>query len=372
MLLLGHTPDMERPVNYQLPRSDCVGSSLFLEQTRRRSKRLCRRLITLIFADRALQPASMVVIRRELPRTSVARSARGLSHRSAEGPPFRVPSDRPLIGSMNIMLGSRCPLGLSGAPSRRAQTLLDVYSDRPDEAQQLARDGGDRLLLGLALADQPAVTVVQPVLGLPSDRFDLLAQTLLALAQRPKDCRAVPIGPGGLTYDAAQVRVAGLGDGAAPGAAAARVFAGNGSAVAHELARAGEAGQSTDLGDHGGRGHLGDAPQGLQRLDDRPHGLRGRHHRRVNGPLQPCDATASVIHLREVVEQHRLLRRALEVHLLPHPVEVLLRPGLDLLRGSPAVPQQELVQSVSRPQLVALGRLPRPYQVAQRLVLLVR
>src|SRR5256712_548023 len=181
---------------------------------------------------------------------------RSPSSRPLPAPP-PGPPDRPLSGSMTIMLGSRCPLGLSGAPPRRAQTLLDVYSDRPDEAQQLARDGGDRLLLGLALADQPAVTVVQPVLGLPSDRFDLLAQTLLALAQRPKDCRAVPIGPGGLTYDAAQVRVAGLGDGAAPGAAAARVFAGNGSAVAHELARAGEAGQSTDLRDHGCRGHLG-------------------------------------------------------------------------------------------------------------------
>src|SRR5213593_1553934 len=62
MPLLGHTPDMERPVNYKLPTSDCVGASLFLEQTRRRSKRLRRRLITLIFAERALKPAGMVVI----------------------------------------------------------------------------------------------------------------------------------------------------------------------------------------------------------------------------------------------------------------------------------------------------------------------
>src|SRR5947208_1300711 len=128
-----------------------------MEQTRRRSKRLRRRLITLIFADRALKPAGMVVIRRELPRTSVARSARGLSHRSHEDPPFRVPSDRPLIGSMNMTLDSRLPQGLCGAPSCRAQALLDVHPDRPDEAQQLARDGGDHLLLRLALADQPAV-----------------------------------------------------------------------------------------------------------------------------------------------------------------------------------------------------------------------
>src|SRR5437879_12591438 len=97
---------MERPVNYKLPTSDSVGSSLFAEQTRRRSRRLCRRLITLIFADRALKPAVMVVIRRELPRTSVASPASGLSHRSVEDPPFRGPLDRPLIGSVFMMSGS--------------------------------------------------------------------------------------------------------------------------------------------------------------------------------------------------------------------------------------------------------------------------
>ncbi len=41
----------------------------------------------------------MVVIRRELPRTSLASPASGLSHRSVEDPPFRGPLDRPLIGS---------------------------------------------------------------------------------------------------------------------------------------------------------------------------------------------------------------------------------------------------------------------------------
>ncbi len=62
-------------------------------------------MITLIFADRALTPAVMVVIRRELPRTSVARSAMGLSHRSHEDPPFRVPLDRPLVCSVFMVCG---------------------------------------------------------------------------------------------------------------------------------------------------------------------------------------------------------------------------------------------------------------------------
>src|SRR2546425_13309106 len=100
---------MERPVNYKLPTSDCVGSSLFPEQTRRRSRRLYRRLITLIFADRALKPAVMVVIRRELPRTSVASPASGLSHRSVEDPPFRGPLDRPLVCSVFMVSSPWAP-----------------------------------------------------------------------------------------------------------------------------------------------------------------------------------------------------------------------------------------------------------------------
>src|SRR2546427_13048258 len=157
---------MERPVNYKLPASDCVGSSLFAEQTRRRSRRLYRRLIALIFADRALKPAVMVVIRRELPRTSVASPASGLSHRSVEDRPFRGPLDRPLIGSV-FMMGRSDSGGLRRVPRRSPVLLRDMHPDGPDEAQQLARHRGDRLLLGLALADQSAIATVQAVLRLP-------------------------------------------------------------------------------------------------------------------------------------------------------------------------------------------------------------
>src|SRR5436309_4071342 len=91
---------MERPVNYKVPTSDVGGASLFPEQSRRRSRRLYRRLITLIFADRAARPAVMVVIRRELPRTRVASPAMGLSHRRLEDPPSRVPLGRPRVCSL--------------------------------------------------------------------------------------------------------------------------------------------------------------------------------------------------------------------------------------------------------------------------------
>src|SRR3989442_2009802 len=114
----------------------------------------------------------MVVIRRELPRTSIASPASGLSHRSVEDPPFRGPLDRPLVCSV-FMVSSfyfRC---LRRTPGRGAVLLLDVHPDGPDEAQQLARHRGDHLLLGLALADQPAIAAVQAVLRLPRGPLDL-------------------------------------------------------------------------------------------------------------------------------------------------------------------------------------------------------
>ena len=64
---------------------------------RRRSKRLTRRLISLIFVDRACGLAVIIMIRRELPRTSDARLAKSLAHSDREDSPFRVPFDRRLF-----------------------------------------------------------------------------------------------------------------------------------------------------------------------------------------------------------------------------------------------------------------------------------
>src|SRR5206468_7993872 len=103
-----------------------------------------RRLITLISADRPRGRASIIVIRRELPRTSVAGPASGLSHRSHEDPPTREPSDRRSPCSCHL-------LGSGPAPLRRVTSLLafDLDSDGPQETDELAPDGrdhfGDRL-----------------------------------------------------------------------------------------------------------------------------------------------------------------------------------------------------------------------------------
>ncbi len=94
-----------------------------LERSRRRSKQRCRRLINLIFADRArVEPAVMVMIRRELPRTTVAGPAMGLSHRIDEDPPCRMPFDRRLLRSRCIRLIPSQPL--VGVRRRSSVTLF--------------------------------------------------------------------------------------------------------------------------------------------------------------------------------------------------------------------------------------------------------
>src|SRR5437667_11030156 len=104
---------MERPVK----RARHLPLPVSLERNRRRSRWPHRRLITLIFADRA-ELAVMVVIRRELPRTRIAGPARGLSRRSAEDPPSRVPPDRrPLCFS--ILIGALAAVRVAlGGPGR--------------------------------------------------------------------------------------------------------------------------------------------------------------------------------------------------------------------------------------------------------------
>src|SRR6266852_9649397 len=219
---------MERPVK----RARHLPLLVSLEQSRRRSRWPHRRLITLIFADRA-ELAVMVVIRRELPRTSVAGPARGLSRRSAEDPPSRVPPDhRPLCSRsvIVVVLAVRAALGGSGRTAGRV--LLDVHADRPDKAEELAGDRGHDLRGGFPLGEQAHVAAVEPVLRLPGERFYFLAQPLLSGAQRAADRRAMPIGPGGFDHDPAQVGVAGLGGAPASGLGPARVLARDGPTVA--------------------------------------------------------------------------------------------------------------------------------------------
>ena len=56
---------------------------------------------------------------------------------------------------------------------------------------------------------------MEPVLSLPGNFFDFLADSLLTLVQGGPDRGSVSVGPGGLDHHPAQMSVAGLGDGSA-------------------------------------------------------------------------------------------------------------------------------------------------------------
>src|SRR5207237_8817258 len=102
--------------------------------------------------------------------------------------------------------------------ARRARDglLLDLDADGPDKAGQLARHRRHYLLLDLAARHEPDVAVVQPVLRFPGDLLHLLARVRLAPPQLAAHVGPMAIRPGRLDEDATQVRIAGLGDRAAP------------------------------------------------------------------------------------------------------------------------------------------------------------
>src|SRR5215467_843013 len=99
-------------------------------QSKSRSRRLLRRLITLIFAGRN----RIIVIRRELPRTSVAGSVCNLPHSGRRG--FSVPcAFRPLptLPPRKFFLQSQ--LCLRRAPFRPFLLGLCFHPDSPDKTQ---------------------------------------------------------------------------------------------------------------------------------------------------------------------------------------------------------------------------------------------
>jgi hypothetical protein len=87
---------------------------------------------------------------------------------------------------------------------------------RPQEAHQLAGDRGDGDRRSFAVADEMAVTPMQPLLRPPRLPDDLLGLGLAPARQRAADHGAMSIVPGGLDEPAAGGRVAGFRKGATP------------------------------------------------------------------------------------------------------------------------------------------------------------
>ena len=240
----------------------------------------------------------MVVIRRELPRTSGADpAAMGLSHSGDEDSPLPCAApaaDRLCLYRVHELLAASRP---SGSSPYLPLVTLELTADRPDEAEQLPAESGDDLLLVFTLGQQRSITGMQAMLRAPGDGLDRLARAALAGCQRRADVGTMSVAPGRLGHDTPQVRVARLADRAAAHALAAGMLARDDAGVTHQLAGMTKARDLPQLRHQRHRRDLRHPTQALQPGDDLPQLLGHRLHRHIDGPLEAHDARGGMLDL---------------------------------------------------------------------------
>src|SRR5881628_3441926 len=114
--------------------------------------------------------------------------------------------------------------------------------DRPEEREDLARDGRDNDIRVLPACDHAAVPLAQPHLRLPRDFLNRLRALFDPLLQVSRHLRRIAIGPGRFHQRPTRVTVAGLGDRAETARLARRVLARDPANERGELPGAVEAG----------------------------------------------------------------------------------------------------------------------------------
>ena len=140
-------------------------------------------------------------------------------------------------------------------------------ADGPDEASQLPGDGRANLDPNFAPGLEQPVARTQTFLGDPGDFSHLLCRMLSPTLQDGGFPRRVPVSPGCLHQDPADMAIPGFGDTASGLALATGMLAWDHAQVFHELGCGGEAPQVADLGHQGGRGEPVDAAQRHVPLD---------------------------------------------------------------------------------------------------------
>src|SRR5690242_5474739 len=95
---------------------------------------------------------------------------------------------------------------------RSARKQLRLTRDTPDESGELARQGGDRLLLVLPAPEKLLVAPVQTMLSFPGDGLHLRRDAFIALSDRMAHGRSMPVAPSRFDQNASHVTVAGACD----------------------------------------------------------------------------------------------------------------------------------------------------------------
>ena len=254
----------------------------------------CRRFTTLIYAGHRTHASHRKMReRRELPRSSDARSARRperIVH--LEDSPTRGHAlvtrathasslvSLPIVGwdRLPAIIGclSRRPRRsriaqraegrvLDGRPSREMFVLrpagraylcchlLHRHGYRPgggpEEASEFAGDRHHRDVAQFPAMREPSEATVQPLLRFPTDRQGRWRQAQLSLLQGAPHLRRAGILPCRLHQYVPNVRIAGLGNLAAVAAVSARILGGDQPCISHEMARRREASKIAEFGD---------------------------------------------------------------------------------------------------------------------------
>jgi hypothetical protein len=118
--------------------------------------------------------------------------------------------------------------------SRVGARSLNLYADRPDEADQLAGDGRKHLLYRFAASKQTEISTMKSMLSFPCDCFYYFAETSLSLAQSHTDRWPMTITPRRFYQNTSKMGVAASGYPAPPDTFPAGMLASDHSGVTHQ------------------------------------------------------------------------------------------------------------------------------------------
>src|SRR3990170_5702917 len=156
----------------------------------------------------------MIVIRRELPRSSFVGRCRRRSAR-------HIVSTRVLRAAASLPKPQRCLRTVPSCGSGGRSGHLP--GNRPYEPGEFTGHGHRRDLGGFASADETPELAMQAILSLPSNLDDFRRTASTPLGQLRAHRVLEPVAPGGFDQNAPQVSIAGLGDAPAPFLAATAV-----------------------------------------------------------------------------------------------------------------------------------------------------
>jgi hypothetical protein len=137
----------------------------------------------------------------------------------------------------------------------------------PEEAGELARDGGDDVLFGFAARRQAPVASVQPMLSVPGLLDDGRGRAALTETERPSQKGMMPVLPRGLDQDPPQMRIPRFRDPAAGLCGPTGILRRDEPGKRHHAGRGGKAPSIAQFGGDGECGEIVNATEAAETCD---------------------------------------------------------------------------------------------------------